>query len=235
MKAPTIDTFIGPTATEFTDREYAEISAAELPIWERPKALKVLAKESDSFLRLGAGLLAWLMVVIGGFGLAVAVAGGAPLWLRAIGIIAAVPLIAGGVLLGHRVWRAGKRVFDAYCWWMLLPESMSQGGAGVEGWRAAPVRDAIQARVFLFEGWRFAKIVVATFAFMCPILFLASLDDGAQMDWYAGQTLSLTVFAVALIFASFCAGIAMFGGVFRANRAHSERDPVQRKLLRRDR
>ena len=125
---------IGEKAREFVDRDYDAIAPEDLPLWERPKALKVLGRECDSFVRLGAGLTAWIVGAAGGAALAAVVWSGASIWVRGIALIVAIPLLLGGALLGRMVWQEGRRVVDAFCWWTLLPQRMPAGGSGVEDW-----------------------------------------------------------------------------------------------------
>lgn len=235
MKTSSQNPLIGRNAREFVDRDYNAIPPDGLPIWERPKALKLLAKESDSFVRLGAGLTAWIAGAAGGAALAAVVWAGAPVWVRAVALLAAILLLAGAARLGRQVWQAGRQVIDAFCWWTLLPERLPDGGVGVEDWRAAPVSDAVEARVFIFGGWRVVRIILSALSFVAPLTFLNSLDSGPRFDWYDGQSATLAVFSVVLVIIGFSSAAVLSWGQFRASRAHAERDPIQRWLLRRDR
>lgn len=237
MNTSSQNRLIGEEAREFVDRDYDAIPTDSLPIWERPKALRVLGKECDSFVRLGAGLTAWIVGAAGGAALAAVVWSGAPIWVRGIALIVAIPLLLGGALLGRMVWQEGRRVVDAFCWWTLLPERMPAGGSGVEDWRAAPVRDAVEARVFIFQGWRPLRIVLCAMSFLAPFVFLRAMQPGSRFHstWQQSQEASITVFVLILAVVGISAGVVTFGGQHRANRAHSERDPIQRRLLRRDR
>ena len=229
----TPDPLVGDEARDLVERDYAAIAPEDLPLWERAKALKLLGRECDSFTRLGAGFLAWILGVGAAAGLAVVVANDVPLWGRALGLIAGVGLglVAWG--LGRRVWKAGRRVVDAFCWWTLLPERMPGGGAGVDEWRAEPVRDAVRARVFVFEGWRALRIAAATVSVLAPIVYLDTLDRGPRFSWYDGQTAALTVFSLLFLVIGIGTGAVLIWGQYRASRAHAERDPIQRWLLRR--
>jgi hypothetical protein len=226
------ESLVGPEAQDFAGRDYDAVTDDELPqlLWQRARAIKVLGTESDSWARLAAGLLAWLAAVAGGAGLAVGAWAGAPVALRVLGPVAGAALLAFGTVLGRRVWRAGRAVVNAFCWWTLLPERLDGGGAGVEGWRASPARDAVEARVFVFQGWRPLRIVLGVLAFFAPIAWADQLDRGGRA-FYTGQTAALWVFSLVLAVAGVCAGVVVFGGQVRANRAHSQRDPVQRRLL----
>lgn len=225
---------IADEAGAFVDRDYERLTTDDLPgmLWERGRALKVLATESDSFVRLGAGLVAWLSAVLGGAGLALAGWDGAPVAVRVLGLVVGGALLAAGAVLGRRVWKAGRRVVDAFVWWTLLPERMHGGGAGVDDWRAAPVRDAVRARVFVFQGWRPLRIVLGTLSFFAPLAYASELEFRAGTDsWVAGQTVSLWVFGVVVAATGVIGGVVVMGGQVRANNAHSQRDPVQRRLL----
>jgi hypothetical protein len=232
----TRDPLVGEEARDLVDRDYAAIDSENLPLWERDRALKVLGRECDSFPRLGAGLLAWVLGVGTAAGLAVAVANDVPLWGRALALVAGAALAVVALSLGRRAWKAGRRVVDAFCWWTLLPERMPGGGAGVEGWRASPVRDAVQARVFVFEGWRVLRTALGSLAFLTPFAVLALLQGGPRYEsptWVGEQTLAVTVFLLALAAVSFAAGGIVLWGQYRAARAHAERDPIQRWIFRR--
>ncbi|MCL3820188.1 hypothetical protein [Aeromicrobium wangtongii] len=229
------DRLIGRAATSLLDRDHAAIPPEELPLWERAEALKILRRECDSWTRLGAGLVAWVGAVVGAAALAAVVSHDAPVWLRIVCLVAGAALVIGSWRLGHRAWLAGRRVIDAYCWWTLLPERMPQGGAGVDGWRANPVVDAVQARLFVFEGARVVRIALAAVSMLAPLAFLDTLDRGPRASWYEGETTSLWLFCLAFLTVGLGTGAVLLWGQFRAARAYTERDPVQRWLLRRDR
>lgn len=225
---------IGEPARPLVERDYDAIAPAELPLWERAQALKVLGRESDSWVRIAAGLAAWVGAVTAAAALCTVISQDAPLWLRGVCLLGGVLLAIGSWRLGHRVWQAGRRVVDAFCWWTLLPERMPDGGAGVEDWRASPARDATAARVFVFDGLRIVRIVLAALSAFAPLLFLDSLDRGPRFDFYDGEGLALTVFSLALLVIGVGTAAVLLWGQFRAARAHAERDPIQRWILRRD-
>jgi hypothetical protein len=229
----THDSLVGDEARDLVERDYDAIDPDNLPLWERSKALKLLGRECDSFARLGAGLLAWVLGVGAAAGLGVVVANDVPLWGRLLGLVAGVGLGAVAFGLGRRVWKAGRRVVDAFCWWTLLPERMPGGGAGVDEWRAEPVRDAVRARVFVFEGWRVLRIVAAVVSILAPLVYLDTLDRGPRFSWYDGQTAALTVFSLLFVAIGFGTGAVLLWGQYRASKAHAERDPIQRWILRR--
>lgn len=230
--------FVGHDARAFIDRRDLSAEQAAQALFERRRALDVLAREGDSFVRLAAGVAAWLAGVVGGAGLAFGLWSGAPTWQRVAAPLGGLLLVLGAVALGVRVWRAGRQVVDAFCWWTLLPERLPDGGAGVDDWRSAPVRDAVQARVFLFRGWRPLRLVVSVTAILSPLAFIMlALEGGPRYrpTWQDGQTPAVTVFVIVLAVAGATAGAVVFGGLLRTNRAQAERDPVQRRLLGRDR
>lgn len=226
---------IGEPARALVERDYDSIPPDELPLWERAQALKVLGRESDSWTRIAAGSAAWLGGVASAAALAVVVSRDAPMWFRAACLL--VGLVLGFVSwrVGVAVWREGRRVVDAFCWWTLLPERMPGGGAGVDGWRASPAMDATAARVFVFDGLRVVRIVLAALSAFVPLVFFDSLDRGPRFGWYDGEGLALTVFSLALLAIGLGTACVLLWGQYRAARAHAERDPIQRWILRRDR
>lgn len=229
---------VGTDATAFVGRSDLDGEEAAQALFERQRALAVLAREGDSFTRLIAGTIAWLAAVVGAAGVAYGLWSGAPAWQRVAAPVVGLVLLAGAVVLGRRVWQAGRQVVDAFCAWTLLPERLPEGGAGVDDWRSSPVRDAVQARVFLFRGWRPLRMVLAVAAMLSPLAFIALALEGGpryQPTWQEGQTPAVTVFVLLMAAAGVTAGVIVFGGLFRTNRAQAERDPVQRRLLDRDR
>ncbi|MGH3383082.1 MAG: hypothetical protein ACRDO1_00745 [Nocardioidaceae bacterium] len=227
---------IGDDARAYVERDYDALGSDDLPgqLWERTKALKVLARECDSFARLLSGLAAWALAVAGGALVALAVWNDVNGVLRVVGVVVGVPLVAAAAVLGRRVWQAGRVVVDAFCWWTLLPEKLAGGGAGVEDWRSSPVRDAVAARVFVFQGWRPLRIGLGAVAFLSPAIFFALAVEGGpryRPTWHEGQTAALWVIGLTLVVAGFAAGVVLMGGQWRANLAHSQRDPVQRKIF----
>lgn len=228
-------TLIGESARPLVERDYESIAPAELPLWERAQALKVLGRESDSWTRVAAGLAAWVGGVASAAALVTVISNDAQLWLRLVCLVVGVALALGSWRLGRRVWQAGRRVVDAFCWWTLLPERMPEGGAGVEGWRDSPARDATAARVFVFDGLRVVRIVLAALSAFAPLLFLDSLDRGPRFGFYDGEGLALTLFSLALLAIGLGTAAVLLWGQYRAAKAHAERDPIQRWILRRDR
>ncbi len=234
------DPLIGAEARPLVERDLASLTPDESAraLFERSSALRVLAKEGDSFVRLGAGVAAWTAGVVAGAGLATALWTDAPAWLRVLAPVVGLVLGVVAVRLGIAAWKAGRRVVDAYCDWTLLPERLPDGGAGVDDWRASPVLDAVEARLFLLQGWRPVRLVVAVVSILSPLAFIVLALEGGpryQPTWQDGQGPAVTVFVVCLAVAGVTAGAIVFWGLFRTNRAHAERDPVQRRLLGRDR
>lgn len=227
-------TLVGAPAQAYLEPAEAE-PATLLP--RRPEALRVLATESDSWVRLGVGLAAWLLGVAGGAALAASLWSETPVWARVAALVAAAVLLLTAVRLGRKVWQAGRQVVDAYCWWTLLPERLAGGGAGVDDWRASPFTDAVEARVFVYRGWRVLRIVLATLSVFAPLVFLISLEDSPrfQPTWHHGEAPAVTAFALVLAAVGLTAGSILMWGQYRAARAHAERDPIQRWILRRDR
>jgi hypothetical protein len=229
---------VGADARSFLDRGDLSADDAAQALFERRRALAALSREGDSFVRLAAGTAAWLAGVVGSAGLAFGLWSGAPVWQRVAAPIGGLVLVLVAVAVGVRVWQAGRQVVEAFRWWTLLPERLPDGGAGVDDWRSDPVRDAVQARVFLFRGWRPLRLVVSVAATLSPLAFIMLALEGGpryQPTWQDGQGPAVTVFVILLAVAGLTAGIIVFGGLFRTNRAQAERDPVQRRLLDRDR
>ncbi|MBC7592768.1 MAG: hypothetical protein H7288_02300 [Kineosporiaceae bacterium] len=79
------------------------------------------------------------------------------------------------------------------------------------------------------------RIFLSAVSFLAPLMFLNSLGSGPRFDWYGGQSASLAVFSAVLIIIGFSSASILIWGQYRASRAHAERDPIQRWLLRRDR
>ena len=238
--AARVDTvLVGQEAQPFLVREQtgpaAEDAVRRLP--ERQRALATLTRAADSPARLAAGLISWVAAVVGAAGLAYALWTSAPLWQRVAAPAAGLALSVLALAAGLQVWRAGRRVVDALCWWTLLPERLPHGGEGVERWRASPVLDAVEARVFLARGWRPVRLLAGAAAFVSPLAFVAlALQGGPRYTptWQDGQGPAVTVFVLLLATAGVVAGTVVLGGLVRANRAQAERDPVQRRLLGRD-
>jgi hypothetical protein len=137
--------------------------------------------------------------------------------------------LVGSVLLGREVWRAGRRVVDAFCWWTLLPERLPRGGAGADDWRGNPAGDAVEARVFMLQGGRMVRVGLAVVAFLVPLAFLQQATQGSPRlpdTWPSDQTSALLVAFFGSAAVSWLAGVLTFGGQVRANSAHARRDPV---------
>ncbi|MEK6309528.1 MAG: hypothetical protein V4737_10795 [Curtobacterium sp.] len=225
---------IGADAREVIAHDVSALSPydASNALAYRNRRLATLSAESDSFTRLGWGLVAWVLAVVGVLGLAAALWTGAPVGVRVLGLVVAAAGLAAGTALGRDVWLAGRAVVNAFVAWTLLPERLAEGGAGVADWRADPVRDAVRARVFVFEGWRVLRIVAAVAAFLVTPMIGDQLQrTPSDQQWWAGQTASVTVFVLGLLLVSMTAAVVLMGGQWRANRAHARRDPVQRRLL----
>lgn len=224
---------IGREARALVARDVDAIAPEELPLWERARSLTILRRECDSWTRLAAGVAAWLAAVMGVAALATVVSHDAPWWLRVAALLAGALVLGFAVPTGLAAWRAGRRVVDAYCWWTLLPERMPGGGAGVEQWRADPLRDAVEARTFVFEGARVVRIGASAVSALAPLTFLDVLDRGPRPTWWDGETLALTLFSIGFVAIGLGTAAVVIWGQFRAARAATERDPVQRWLLRR--
>jgi hypothetical protein len=225
---------IGDDARPYVDRDLAALLPEQAVgvLWERNRALKELEREADSWTRLLLGSAAWLLAVLGGAGLARAGWQGAP--ARGAGLLLGVGLLGAGGALGVRVWRAGRCVVSAYVGWTLLPERLPGGGAGVENWRSSPFLDAVEARLFVFRGWRALRIGLAALAALSPTAFWRlAVQDGPrfQTTWHEGQPFALAVLMITLTAAGLTAAVVLMSGQVRASFAHSQRDPIQRRLL----
>lgn len=206
-------------------------------VWERQRAVRALERESDSFARLLAGVAAFALWCLALAALAAAVWGGAPGPVRVAGGLLAPVAGALAVLGGLAVWRAGREVVSAYCWWTLLPERLPEG-VGVTGWRDDAVRDAVLARVFVFSGWRPLRIALGAAAALAPAAFVALAVEGGpryRPTWHEGQDTALAVVVIGLVLAGLTTAGVVLGGQTRAAAAHSERDPVWRRLTGRSR
>lgn len=206
-------------------------------VWERSRALRALERESDSFLRLGAGLAAFALWCLALAGLAAALWDGAAVGVRVVGGLVAAAAGVAAVLGGLAVWRAGRAVVTAYCWWTLLPERLPEGVA-VAGWRDDAVRDVVLARVFVFSGWRPLRIGLGAAAALAPAAFVALAVEGGPRytpTWHEGQGAALTAVVVGLVIAGLMTAAVVLGGQFRAAAAHSERDPIWRRITGRSR
>jgi len=235
------ETLIGSAARELVHEDRAEVPLAQqqLRIWERARNLKTLERECDSWVRLGAGVLAWALGVAGAAGGALGLWQGAGGGARSLGLVAGVLLLAAAAALGLSVWRAGRAVVDAFCWWTLLPARVPDP-SGTD-WGRGAVYDAAQARLFMFRGMRLVRVVLAALAFLAPLVFLlfaTGTGDGGQATrfeeplWPAGQGSSQTVTTLLLFVVSWTAGAITMGGQVRANNANAQRDPVQSAVFR---
>jgi hypothetical protein len=201
---------------------------------ERPAALAALERECGSAPRLLAGALAWLAGVLGGAALCLVAWDGASPVVRVLGAVAGAALVAWAWWFGRRVWHAGRDVVAAYATWTTLPERLPGGGAGFHGWRGDPVGDAVAARVLVLQPARFARIAVGALAWLgCLSSFMILVVGGQGYDptWFGGQRAALAIFGLVASVACGFVGTAAMGGQWRANLAHSQRDPVQRRLL----
>ncbi|MFF2390482.1 hypothetical protein [Agromyces sp. NPDC058104] len=169
-----------------------------------------------SRLLIGLGATAVLVVAIflvcglvGAFGFAIPFV--APM-------LALVALGAGAVWLLLGLHRSGRRLSIA------LARRLS---ADAEG--RGSIADAVLARTFILEPFILARLVVASLSLLfgvmaASVVFMpVSVADPVEVS-LAAATTSIGVVLVLV-------GCEVFGGVFRVHRAHSRRDPVQRRLL----
>lgn len=85
--------------------------------------------------------------------------------------------------------------------------------------------DVVLARTFVFEPFVFWRIAAASLA----LLFGIMLGSMALAPTEGGAAIRVAVGAVGVLL--IVVGCGVFGGVFRVNRAHARRDPVQRRIL----
>jgi hypothetical protein len=227
---------IGPAAVRFVrhDLEALDDTGLRAALGERPAALCVLEQECGSPSRLLAGALAWAAGLGGAAALCLVAWDGAAAVVRVLGAVVGVPLLAWAWWFGRRVWHAGRDVVAAYAAWMTLPERLPGGGAGVPGWRAAPMADAVATRTFVLQPARFLRIAIGALAWLaCISSFMILVVGGQGYDptWFGGQRGALAIFGLGAAVASGFVGTAAMGGQWRANLAHSQRDPVQRRIL----
>ncbi|MFF2270868.1 hypothetical protein ACFVTX_01240 [Agromyces sp. NPDC058136] len=85
--------------------------------------------------------------------------------------------------------------------------------------------DVILARTFVFEPFVFWRIAAASIALLFGIMLGSMAFAPTEGD--AAVRIAVGAIGVLLI----VVGCGVFGGVFRVNRAHARRDPVQRRIL----
>ncbi len=222
---------VGEEARPYVDEDLAVVPLEEQAnrTVQRSRAVRVLGRESTAATRAAAGAAAWLAGMLGVAALAYAAWHGASVGLRLVSAVAGAAAVLGSVLLGREVWRAGRRVVDAFCWWTLLPERLPRGGAGADDWRGNPAGDAVEARVFMLQGGRMVRVGLAVVAFLVPLAFLQQATQGSPRlpdTWPSDQTSALLVAFFGSAAVSWLAGVLTFGGQVRANSAHARRDPV---------
>ena len=224
-------------------RPYVEEDLGAVPLEEqanrtvqRARAVRVLGRECTSAARAAAGAGAWLVGLAGVAALSYAAWHGGSTGLRLVSAVVGALAVVASVVLGRQVWQAGRRVVDAFCWWTLLPERLPRGGAGVDDWRANPVGDAVEARIFMLQGGRMVRVGLAVVAFLAPLAFLQQATQGSPRmpeTWPSDQTAALLVAVLGSLVISWGAGALTFGGQVRANSAHARRDPVSGWIKRR--
>ena len=229
---------VSPEAAEVLSRDVVglPVEGQQRLMFERNRVLTVLDAECGSLVRLAVGAVAWLLALAGGAGLCAALWHGAAPPLRLLGLVAGALLLLGATVLGARVWRAGRAVVDAFCWWTLLPLRVPDGSGA--DWGVSRAYDVVMARVFLFDGRRLPRVVVSALAFLAPFVFLllatgsgGGPDSQATAMWPAGQEAALGVATLVVFVSCWAVGAVVGGGQYRANLAHSRRDPVQAAVL----
>ncbi|MFF2276654.1 hypothetical protein [Agromyces sp. NPDC058126] len=87
------------------------------------------------------------------------------------------------------------------------------------------IGDVILARTFVFEPFVFWRIAASSLA----LLFGIMLGSMAFAPTPGDTAIRIAVGAIGALL--IVVGCGVFGGVFRVNRAHARRDPVQRRIL----
>jgi hypothetical protein len=222
---------VSPDARELVLRDVSDLNP-ELVVWERERNLEALNRECGNLPRLLAGIGAWALAVLGAAGLVLAAWSGTPAVLRVLGLVAGVAVLGVACWLGLAVWRAGRAVVDAYAWWELLPTRLRDGLPPQLD--RGPLANAVETRTFMLQGARMVRTGAAALAFLGPFLFLLfATEDSPRFDafWPSDQGAALLVAVLGLIAVSWTAGVILFGGQWKANLAHSRRDPVQTWIL----
>ena len=206
------------------------------PLWDRSRAIATLDPELSSPVRLGAGLVAWLLGVGGVAGLAAAAWHGHPLVLTLLLLVAGLGCLVGAVLVGRQVVDAGRRVVAAYSWWQVLPRLVADREGTATDWGASEVENAVETRAWILHPRRFVLGALAAGAFLAPLVLLdTATSRHSTHHWPEDQTLSLTVAVLGGLAVSWRAGCALFRTLSRAAGAQGQKDPVTRRLLGRDR
>lgn len=203
----------------------------QVAVWRRERNLSVLERECGSVRRLAAGIGAWACGVLGVGSMSLSVWHGVSGIVRVLALGAGVAALLLAALLGRRVWQAGRAVVDAYVWWELLPQRLPGGPPPSSG---EALTAAVETRTFMLRGPRLLRTGLASLAFLAPfVLLLFATQDSPRFDalWPADQDAALLVAVIGAAVASWSAGVVVFGGQFRANLAHSQRDPVQNAIV----
>ncbi|MGH3761698.1 hypothetical protein [Actinophytocola sp.] len=222
---------VSPVARDLVFRDVAQVNA-ELVIWERERNLETLSRECGSVTRLLVGFLAWALAILGGVGLVLAAWDGVARVSQVLGLVAGLLVLGAALLLGFLVWRTGRAVVDAYCWWELLPSRLRDELS--PQLRATTLSDIVETRIFMLRGPRLVRTIVASAAFLGPfVLLLLATEDSPRFDalWPSGQGPALLVAVLVAFAACWTVGAVVLGGQVRANWAQSQRDPVQSWIL----
>jgi hypothetical protein len=206
------------------------------PLWDRSRAVAALDPELSSPVRLGAGVVVWLLGVAGVASLAAAAWHGQPLALRLLLLVVGPGLLVGAALLGRVVVGAGRRVVAAYSWWQVLPRLVAEREGTTTDWGASDLENAIETRAWILHPRRFLLGALAAGAFLAPLVLLdIATSRHSARHWPEDQTLSLTVAVLGGLAVSWRAGCALFRTLSRAASAQGRKDPVTRRLLGRKR
>ncbi|GAA1773114.1 hypothetical protein [Agromyces lapidis] len=135
--------------------------------------------------------------------------------------VTAIPLAALGagaawLLLG--LHRSGRRLSVALA--DRLSAAVGSGGS---------IADVVLARTFILEPFIVWRIAAASLSLLFGVLSASIVFK--PMSAGDPSEIALTAAAASIGALLIVVGCGVFGGVFRVHRAHSRRDPVQRRIL----
>ncbi|MFF2495036.1 hypothetical protein [Agromyces sp. NPDC058064] len=129
-----------------------------------------------------------------------------------------VALGAGAVWLLLGLHRSGRRLSIA------LAQRLS---ADAEG--RGSIADAVLARTFILEPFILARLVAASLSLLFGVMAASIVFRPVSVADPVEISLTAAIASIGVLLV--LVGCGVFGGVFRIHRAHSRRDPVQRRLL----
>ena len=169
--------------------------------------------------RLGWGVLAYLMVVLGLVCLGVILdlvdviqRVDEAVVFAAVGIGGAGLAAAGGIML-HRLWRSGRALSRAIAWWLRLPYRLGERQRHFSGY-AAP-------RVAIYKPPLLVRIVLSALTFLVGVMGVSTLAFPGRSEMPA----TTVIFVVLGVLSLLCAGGQM-SGVMRIISGVGEQDPL---------